>query len=95
LRPEAAGFEQASGDVVGEVAKAESGAPQVFEAAVDRFGRSVAGAGSVEVGDDVGGAALRVRPRVINSVSADGTPRLIVVMILASSAFAAARSGCR
>jgi hypothetical protein len=30
----------------------------VFEAAVDRFGGAVAGAGPVEVGQDVGGAAL-------------------------------------
>ena len=35
---ESASFEERSGDVVGEVAKAQSGAAEVFEPAVDRFG---------------------------------------------------------
>jgi hypothetical protein len=54
---EAAGFQQGSGDVVGEVAEAECAAAQVFQAAVDGFGGAVAGAGPVEVGEHVGGAA--------------------------------------
>ena len=44
------------GDVVGEVAEAESGAAQVLQAAVDRFGWTVAGAGPVEVGQYVSGS---------------------------------------
>ena len=55
---ESAGFEQGSGDVVGEVAEAEGGAAEVFEASVDGFGGAVAGAGPVEVGQHVGGALL-------------------------------------
>ena len=51
-------FEECSGDVVGEVAESEGGAVWVFEAAVDRFGRSVAGVGVVEVGQDVPGTAF-------------------------------------
>lgn len=38
------------GDVVGEVAESEGGAAEVFESAVDGFGRAVAGARAVEVG---------------------------------------------
>ena len=38
--------------------KAEGGSAQVLEAAVDGFCGSVAGAGPVEVGQDVGGAFL-------------------------------------
>ena len=37
---------------------------------------SVGGAGAVEVGQDVGGALVRVRPRVTTSLSAVGTPWL-------------------
>ena len=51
-------FEECSGDVVGEVAESEGGAVWVFEAAVDRFGRTVAGVGVVEVGQDVPGSAF-------------------------------------
>ena len=47
--PEPAGFEEGSGDVVGEVAEAEGDASEVFEAAV-------AGAGPVEEREDVRGA---------------------------------------
>ena len=52
-------FPVGSGDVVGEVTKSEGGSAEVFEAAVDRFGGPVGGAGSVEVGQDVGGAFLQ------------------------------------
>jgi len=38
---EAAGLQQGSGDVVGEVAEAEGGAAEVFEASVDGLGGSV------------------------------------------------------
>lgn len=41
-----------------EVPEAEGGAPEVLEAAVDRLRRAVAGAGSVEEREDVGGALL-------------------------------------
>ena len=50
---ESSGFEQRSGDVVGEVPETEGGTAEVFEAAVDRFGGAVAGAGPVEVGKHV------------------------------------------
>jgi hypothetical protein len=43
---------------VGEVSEAEGEAAEVFEAAADGFCGSVAGAGPVEVGEDVDGAAL-------------------------------------
>ena len=57
--PEPAGFEQRSGDVVGQVAEPEGGAAQVLEPSVDRLGGSIAGAGTVEVGQDVGGTLLQ------------------------------------
>ena len=38
--------------------KSEGGAAQVFEAAVDGFGGSIAGVGVVEVGQDVPGSAF-------------------------------------
>jgi cytidylate kinase len=50
------------GDVAGEVAEAECGSAEVLEAAVDRFGGSVAGAGPVEVGQHVDCTLGRVRP---------------------------------
>lgn len=56
---EAAGLEQASGDVVGQVAESEGGASQVFEAAVDGLGRAIAGSGVVEVGQDVCSAPVK------------------------------------
>lgn len=56
---EAAGLEQASGDVVGQVAEPECGATQVFEPSVERLGRPVAGAGSFEVGEHVSGSLLQ------------------------------------
>ncbi|AFP37839.1 hypothetical protein MSMEI_1366 [Mycolicibacterium smegmatis MC2 155] len=62
LGSEASGLEQGPGDVVGEVAEAQGGSAQVFEAAVDRFGRPVGGAGAVEVGQDVGGTLLQCPP---------------------------------
>ena len=48
---EAADLEQASGDVVGQVAEPECGAAQVFEPSVEPLGRPVASAGSFEVGE--------------------------------------------
>jgi len=56
---ESAGFEQTSRDVVSEVAEAESGAAEVFEASVDGLGGAVAGAGAVEEREDVRGALLQ------------------------------------
>src|SRR5215813_12320607 len=44
---------------VNPLAEPERGAAQVLEAAVDRLGGSVAGAGAVEVGQYVGGALLQ------------------------------------
>jgi hypothetical protein len=67
----------------------------VLEAAVDRLGGPVAGAGSIEVGQHVGSATFSVRPSVISSVSAVGTAAVIVAMILFSSVFAATRSWLR
>lgn len=48
-----AGFEQAACDVVREVEEAEGRSSEVFESPVDRFGRSIAGAGAVEERQDV------------------------------------------
>src|SRR5262249_16575153 len=53
---ESACLEYGSGKVVGEVAEGEGGAAQVRQAAVDRFGWTVAGAGPVEVGQYVSGS---------------------------------------
>ena len=58
-RPEAAGLQEAPGDVVGEVAEAEGGAAEVFEPAVEGLGRAVAGAGPVEVGEHVAGPLVQ------------------------------------
>jgi hypothetical protein len=55
---EASGLEQAPRDVVGQVAEAKCGSAEVLESAMGRLGRPVAGAPSVEVGNDVGGAEL-------------------------------------
>ncbi len=55
---ESSGFEKARGDVVAEVAEAERGAVEVFEASVDRLGRAVVGAGAIEEREDVRGALL-------------------------------------
>jgi len=57
----------------------------VFEAAVDRFGRSVPGAGPIEVGKHVGGPAFERSPECDQLGQA-----LMPVM-----AFAEARSGLR
>ena len=56
---ESAGFEEAAGDVVGEVTEPEGGSAEVFEASVDGFGGTVAGVGVVEVGQDVPGSAFK------------------------------------
>ena len=42
----------------------------MFEPAVDRFGRAVAGAGTVEVGQHVSSTLGQVRPKVMISLSA-------------------------
>jgi hypothetical protein len=55
----------------------------VFEA--DRFGRSVAGSGSVEVGQDVGGPFFSVRPSVMTSLKAAGTSWLMEAISLVMS----------
>ena len=43
---------------MGEVSESECGSAEVFETAVDRFGRTVAGVGVVEVGQDVPGSTF-------------------------------------
>ena len=52
-------FEEAAGDVVGEVTEPEGGSAEVFEASVDGFGGTVAGVWVVEVGQDVPGSAFK------------------------------------
>lgn len=44
---------------MGEVPEPQGGTAEVFEAAVQGFGRAVRRAGSVEVGQHVGGAFLQ------------------------------------
>src|SRR5699024_9339988 len=56
---ESAGVEERSCDVVGEVAEPEGRAAQVFQSSIDRLGRSVGGAGAVEVGQHICGASLQ------------------------------------
>ena len=56
--PESSGVQEASGDVVVEVAESEGDAAQVFEPAVDGLGGSVAGELVVEEGQDVRQAAF-------------------------------------
>src|SRR5699024_7458999 len=56
---ESAGLEERSCDVVGEVAEPESRAAQVLQSSIDRLGRSVGGAGAVEVGQHICGASLQ------------------------------------
>ena len=46
----------------------------MFEAAVDGLGGAVAGVGMIEVGQDVPGSGLSVRPSVTISVRELGTP---------------------
>ena len=77
---ESAGFEQAAGDVVGEVAEAEGGAAEVFEAAVDRLGRAVGGAGSVEEREDVDGALFQGASEASDLDERGGTPLLTASM---------------
>ena len=57
-------------DVVGEVAKAQGGAAEVFEATVDRFGGAVGSAGA----RTSTARFWSVRPRGVSSCSAFGTP---------------------
>ena len=54
-----AGFQQRSGDVVAQVPEPQGGAAQVLQSAVDGLGGAVAGAGQVEVGQDIAGAAMQ------------------------------------
>lgn len=61
---EASGLEQASGDVVGQVAEPECAAPEVLEPSVERFGRPVGCTGPVEVGQYVGGAFVQRPPQL-------------------------------
>ena len=56
LVAEAAGVEQGSEDVVGEVAEVQGGVAEVFGATVDGL-RPVRRAGAVEVGENVTGTA--------------------------------------
>lgn len=56
---DAAGFEEAGGDVVGKVAEVEGGASEVFEASVDGSGGAVARSRVVKVREDVLGAAVQ------------------------------------
>jgi hypothetical protein len=65
----------------------------VFEPAVDRLGGAVAGAGLVEVGQDVIGRFLSVRPSRRSSVRAVGTPWARVSMTACRAA--RPRSGLR
>src|SRR3546814_17809572 len=53
------GRELLAGYVVGQVPAAKCAPAEFFVSAVDGLGGSVAGAGSVEVGQDVGGALLQ------------------------------------
>ena len=50
---ESAGFQECSGDVVGEVAEAEGGAAEVLEPAVDGLGGTVGGTGPVRNRQDL------------------------------------------
>lgn len=43
---------------MGEVSEAQGGAAQVFDSAVDGFGGAVAGAGVIEIGEDIGGSSF-------------------------------------
>ena len=54
--PEPAGFEEAPRDVVRQVPEPQGRAAEVFEAAIDGLGGTVAGAGPVEEREDVRGA---------------------------------------
>ena len=51
-------FEEAAGDVVGEVSEPEGGAALVFEGCVDGLGGVACGVGVVEVGLDVCGSSF-------------------------------------
>jgi hypothetical protein len=67
----------------------------VLEATVDGFGGSVAGAGAVEVGQDVSGALLEGPAELVTSTRAAGTPVLTESMSLTISSRPALRSSCR
>lgn len=53
---EASGFEEAAGNVVGQVPESQRDPAEVFQPAVDRFSGAVAGAGAVEEREHVGRA---------------------------------------
>lgn len=69
---EAAGFEEATNDVVGQAPEAQGDTAKVLEAAVEGPGGSVAGAGPVEVGG-VSPARLRI---VVASLCSSGNKSL-------------------
>ena len=92
---EAAGLEEASGYVVGEVPEAECGTSEVFEAAVQCFGGSVRCAGPVEVGEDLGGALGQgsSEPGDLGEVVRDAASDALITACI--SCFPFAGSGCR
>ena len=64
---ESSGFEQAPGNVVGQVAQALGCVSGVFKPAVGRFGRAVTRAGTIKVAEDVVGA-LRERSSELSNL---------------------------
>lgn len=55
---EASGFQGRAGDVVSEVAEAQSRGTEMLMATIDRLGRPVARAGTIEVGQGVDSSTL-------------------------------------
>ena len=77
---------------MGEVSESECGSAEVFEAAVDGFGRTVAGVGVVEVGQDVPGSVFKRSGQrdelgqAPGYASVRGTPAPVVEFLLDASA---------
>ena len=92
---ESADFQQGSGDVVGEIAKSQCGAAQVFQSAVDGFGRPVGRAGPVEAGQHILGAFLQRSSQRDDFGQAAGTASLIDSMSALISLRPMLRSGLR
>lgn len=92
---EAAGLEQASGDVVGQIAEPECGAAQVFEPSIECLGRPVAGAGSFEVGEHIGGSLLQGPAQGGELGEPLGTPALRSVISFSMSSRPRCRSSWR
>ena len=88
---EAAGVEHRSHYVVGEVAEAQGGEAEVFEAVVGLGGPVCWCPGAVEVDRTSEARRVKVRPRVISPVSGAGTSALTVLMIAAGAVLPAAR----